>query len=90
MKDIKWLFWDTIRILSVNNILKYVILIGSWIKYIYKTSNYFKDFVTNLYTRDIDFIIKNIRKPKEKINIVNILKKEGCLVDIDYFQDYSL
>ena len=44
MKNNKSLFWDTIRIFSQNGILTYVILIGSWVEYIYEVSNYFKSF----------------------------------------------
>jgi len=87
MKNNKSLFWDTIRIFSQNDILTYVILIGSWVEYIYEVSNYFKSFKASLKTKDVDFLIKNIRKPNYKINIVSILEKEGYLVDIDYISE---
>lgn len=84
MENKKSLFWDTIRIFSENNILEDVILIGSWAEYMYEVANYFKGFEANLYTKDIDFLIKNIRKPKDKINLVGIMEKEGFVIEIDY------
>jgi hypothetical protein len=84
MNDIKKIFWNTITILEKNKVLEYIVLIGSWAEYIYEESNYLKDFEANLKTRGIDFLIKNINNPKEEINIVEILEKEGYETSIDY------
>lgn len=84
MSDIKKIFWETIKILENNKLLEYVVLIGSWAEYIYEKSGYLKGFESNLKTKDIDFLIKNINKPKEAINIVEILEKEGFETAIDY------
>ena len=77
MNDIRKIFWETIKILEKNKVLEHVVLIGSWAEYIYEKSNYLIGFEANLKTRDIDFLIKNINNPKEEINIVEILEKEG-------------
>jgi hypothetical protein len=84
MNDIRKIFWETIKILKKNNVLEHVVLIGSWAEYIYEVSDYLKDFKANLKTKDIDFLIKNINKPKEGINIIEILEKEGYETSIDY------
>lgn len=84
MNDIKKTFWETIKILEKNKVLEHVVLIGSWAEYIYEISDYLKGFEANLKTKDIDFLIKNINKPKEGINIVKILEKEGYETSIDY------
>ena len=84
MNDIKKTFWETIKILGKNKVLEHVVLIGSWAEYIYEISDYLKGFEANLKTKDIDFLIKNINKPKEGINIVKILEKEGYETSIDY------
>jgi len=78
------LFWDIIEILFKNNILGYIILIGSWVEYIYEAANYFQGFEANLKTKDVDFLIKNISKPRERIKLVEILENEDYLLDIDY------
>lgn len=84
MSDIKKIFWETIRILENNKILEHVVLIGSWAEYIYEKSGYLKEFEANLKIRDIDFLIRNINKPREGINIVDVLEKEGFETSIDY------
>ncbi|MCL4385167.1 MAG: nucleotidyltransferase domain-containing protein [Cyanobacteria bacterium] len=84
MNDIKKIFWETIKTLEKNKIFEHAILIGSWAEYVYEISEYLKDFEANLKTKDVDFLIKNINKPKEGINIVEILEKEGYETSIDY------
>ena len=84
MNDIRKIFWETIKIFKKNNVLEHVVLIGSWAEYIFEVSDYLKDFKANIKTKDIDFLIKNINKPKEGINIVDILEEEGYETSIDY------
>jgi len=84
MNDIKKIFWETIKILDNNKVLEHVVLIGSWAEYIYEKSGFLRNFEANLKTRDIDFLIRNINKPREGINIVDILEKEGFETSIDY------
>ena len=84
MNDIKKIFWETIKILDKNMVLEHVVLIGSWAEYIYEKSGYLRNFEANLKTKDIDFLIKNINKPREGISIIEILEKEGFETSIDY------
>jgi hypothetical protein len=84
MNDIKQEFWETIKVLDKNDVLKNTVLIGSWAEYIYEKSGLLKNFNANLKTRDIDFLIKNINKPKKGINLVEILESEGFETEIDY------
>lgn len=84
MNDIKKIFWDTVKVLYKNQVLEHIVLIGSWVEYIYEVSGYLKNFEANLKTKDIDFLIKNINKPRERINIVEIMENEGYETDIDY------
>ena len=84
MTDIKKVFWETIKILDKNKILEYVVLVGSWAEYIYEISGYLEEFEANLKTKDIDFLIRNINKPRKKINIIEVLEKEGFDTSVDY------
>ena len=84
MTDIKKVFWETVRILDKNKILDYVVLVGSWAEYIYEISGYLEGFEANLKTRDIDFLIRNINKPRKKISIIEVLEKEGFDTSVDY------
>jgi hypothetical protein len=87
MADIKKVFWEIIKILDKNKILDHVVLVGSWAEYVYEISGYFKDFEANLKTRDIDFLVRNINKPREKINIIEVLEGEGFDTSIDYISN---
>jgi len=69
MNDIKKIFWETIKILDNNKVLEHVVLIGSWAEYIYEKSGFLRNFEANLKTRDIDFLIRNINKPREGIKL---------------------
>lgn len=82
MKTEKDIFWETIEIFEKEGILSHLILVGSWVEVIYETT-YFPRFEASLRTRDIDFLIKNIRLPREKIDIVKILEEHGFVSDTD-------
>jgi len=84
MNNIRKVFWEIIRVLNENRVLEHVVLIGSWAEYIYEKSGLLKKFEANLKTRDIDFLIRNINKPKKRINIVEILERERIETSIDY------
>lgn len=84
MNNIRKVFWEAIKVLNENKVLEHVVLIGSWAEYIYEKSGLLKEFEANLKTRDIDFLIRNINKPRKRINIVEILEREGFETSIDY------
>ena len=84
MNKIKKAFWETIKVLDRNEVLEHVVLIGSWAEYIYEESGLLKNFEANLKTKDIDFLIRNINKPRKKINIIGILERDGFEASIDY------
>lgn len=69
-------FWQTIKAFKEIGLLQHVMIIGSWVEYLFP-SLFDTDFMPNLKTRDVDFFYKNINIPKEKINIVQKLKEIG-------------
>ncbi len=75
-------FWNIIEILDKNKLLQHLVLIGSWVEYIYKESGLLKDFNASLRTRDVDFLIRNIRKPDPPVNIFKLLSAEGYNADL--------
>lgn len=72
------------KLLSDNECLEHVILIGSWAEYIYKEAGLLKDYEPNIVTRDIDFLVKNMHKPKIPKNITTLAKEAGYTTDQDY------
>lgn len=81
MKSQENVFWKTIDIFNKAKILPHILIIGSWAEYVYETSCYVgSGFKSNLKTMDIDFLIKNLRLPKNKIDLKSILEDEGYLI----------
>lgn len=72
-----------IKLLSDNDCLEHVILIGSWAEYVYQESGLLKGFNSNIKTMDMDFLIKNLRKPLPEKNIAALARTEGYLVESD-------
>lgn len=57
-----------------NNILPYVILTGSWSEYVYAQSGVLPGFAMTLRTTDVDFLVKNMRRPSEPVSISTLAK----------------
>lgn len=82
MSSEKIIFWETIKVFSNEGILPYVILVGSWVEVIYEIAM-FPSFEASLHTKDVDFLVKNIRLPREKVDVIKALEKHGYITDID-------
>ena len=77
-------FLRFIKLLNDNDCLEYVILVGSWAEFLYGESGIMPGFEPNIKTLDIDFLLKNLRRPVVPVNLINLAKAEGYLVDSDY------
>jgi len=77
-------FLRFIKLLNDNDCLEHVILVGSWAEYLYGESGIMLGFEPNIKTLDIDFLLKNLRKPTVPVNLITLAKAEGYLVDSDY------
>ena len=76
-------FLKFIKLLDNNDCLSHVILVGSWAEFLYDKTKLLPEFVSNLRTLDVDFMVKNVHKPKEKIDIVKLARDDGFLVEKD-------
>lgn len=76
-------FWKFIKLLSDNDLLQHIELAGSWCEYLYAQSGYLPGFTAGIRTLDIDFLIKNLRKPSKKLSLAKIAEENGYLVDHD-------
>ncbi|NLI11467.1 MAG: hypothetical protein GX425_02285 [Peptococcaceae bacterium] len=72
-------FWETIALLDAQGILADLILIGSWVEYIYAESNYFRGFQPSIRTIDLDFLIPNIRRPAKKVPLCDVMERHGFM-----------
>jgi hypothetical protein len=76
-------FWKFIKLLDDNDLLEHIILIGSWAEYLYAQSCILPGFKANLRTLDIDFLIKNMRRPIMPVSVATLAKISGYTVDYD-------
>lgn len=72
-----------LKLLSDNDLLQHVVLIGSWAEFIYKETGILPGFDANIRTLDIDFLLKNLRKPMPPKNMVALAKDAGYMVESD-------
>lgn len=73
-----------IKLLSDNDLLQHVILVGSWAEYIYKKTDVLPEGYDPLIrTRDVDFLLKNMRKPTPPVSLIALAREEGYLVNED-------
>ena len=80
-------FWEFIKLLNDNDILKDVILVGSWAEMLYE-----KEFGYSVLTitNDIDFYYKDNKVlTNKKINITEEMKKIGFYADRDYMTNVT-
>jgi len=85
MTEQKKTFWNVIEILDKLNLLDYVLIVGSWAEYLYEESNYFDFFISSIRTTDVDILVKNVRKPDEKVDSLSEFAKNNCDVMFDNF-----
>jgi len=72
---------EVLRRLQKAGILNEIMVIGSWCIYFYR--DYFSDvdYSSSIRTRDIDFLIPIPYKSKRKVDITELLKDLGFIVD---------
>ncbi|NLD34494.1 MAG: hypothetical protein GX653_06245 [Clostridiales bacterium] len=76
-------FWRLLRHFSEAGLLPHMLVIGSWAEYLYAQSGFLPGFVANLRTLDVDFLIRNQRRPAQKVNLMQAVQASGCLMEQD-------
>lgn len=68
---------EILKIINKKGLNNYIVLIGSWSEYLYERCNIIDDFVSNIKTQDIDFLIENVNKPRNKVDILSLFLENG-------------
>lgn len=74
------LFLKVLKRFYDTGILNEVILVGSWCMYFYKEYFSPEKYNPSIRTKDIDFLIPLPLRSKKKIDIVELLRKDGFIV----------
>ena len=72
-----------LRVLDETGCLEHVILIGSWAEFMYAHSEILPGFSPNIRTRDVDFLVMNLRRPQPAASIAAEARRRGFHVDSD-------
>lgn len=75
-----------LKILNDNNVLDHVVLVGSWSEYVYAVGGVLPGFTASLRTIDVDFLIKNLRRPTAPVSIPAMVESEGYSVAHDVLE----
>lgn len=66
-----------LKVLNDNSVLDHVVLVGSWAEYVYAMGGVLPGFTANLRTIDVDFLVKNLRRPTAPIDVAALIKEEN-------------
>ena len=82
-------FDNFLEMLNRHNLLSYVIVIGSWAEILYAFGNLINNFTPSTRTLDLDFLVRNMRQPRQKVSLFSLADKEGYSVYSDYITGVS-
>ena len=80
-------FLAFLKLLADNDLLDKVMVAGSWAEYVYAQSGLLPGFDGNLKTLDVDFLIKNQRRPNPPTNIAKLASDAGYEVLYDILDE---
>lgn len=63
--------------------MPYVMLIGSWAEFAYREAGLLGDFAPSIKTMDVDFLVRNLRKPTPSAGLAAAAKEKGFYVEAD-------
>jgi len=82
------LLFKVLRILDKEGVLKHLVVAGSWCMFFYTLYFKKKQPIASLRTRDVDFLVPDPKSLKTNVDLPEILKPLGFLVDYRGEQGY--
>lgn len=76
-------FFRFLQFLNDCKALEHIIVCGSWAEFVYAQTGLLPGFTLRLRTLDVDFLVRNIRRPPTPINLVALAKERGYTFDKD-------
>lgn len=83
MNDQQIAFARVLDLVDEAGCIPHVILIGSWTEFVYRESGLVREFCPNIKTMDVDFLIRNLRRPTPAVRLASLARERGFLVDAD-------
>ena len=63
--------------------IEHVVLIGSWAEFAYREADVLPGFCPNIKTMDVDFLVRNLRRPSPAARLTALAKERGFFVESD-------
>ncbi|MDO4437308.1 MAG: GSU2403 family nucleotidyltransferase fold protein [Coriobacteriaceae bacterium] len=77
-------FSSILKLIEDAGCSRHVMVVGSWAEYLYRETGLLKGFDPNIRTLDVDFLVKNLRRPNPAASLSLLAKERGFIVDADY------
>lgn len=68
-----------LRLLDGLGCLQHVMLIGSWAELLYERAGLLEGFEPSIKTMDIDFLVRNMRRPVPEVQVAAEARDHGYL-----------
>lgn len=78
-----------LRLLDGLGCLQHVMLIGSWAELLYERAGLLEGFEPSIKTMDIDFLVRNMRRPVPEVQVAAEARGHGYLVESDRITDVT-
>jgi hypothetical protein len=78
-----------LRLLDGLGCLEHVMLIGSWAELLYERAGLLEGFEPSIKTMDIDFLVRNMRRPVPEVQVAAEARGHGYLVESDRITDVT-
>lgn len=63
--------------------MRHVVLVGSWAEYAYREAEVLPGFIPNIRTMDVDFFVRNLRRPSPAVSLASLARERGFYVESD-------
>ena len=76
-------FLKVLDLVEEAGCMDHVILIGSWAEFTYREAEVLPGFCPNIKTMDVDFLVRNLRRPSPAARLTVLAKERGFFVESD-------
>lgn len=76
-------FIRVLNLLEDAGCIRHVMLIGSWAEFVYREAGVIVGFNPNITTRDVDFLVRNLRRPSPAAQLIPLARERGFYIESD-------
>lgn len=77
MTDQQQAFERVLSLLDEAGCQDHLVLIGSWAEFVWREAGLLEGFDPNIHTLDVDFLVKNMRRPDPPASLAVLARRRG-------------